>query len=229
MNYHNTKVVWRLLSWPKIYDMTELSLFKIVFPVQWVRGVLVTATIEENSGDEITLQDFYVYLGCYLFMACFEEISDRILWWSPKPASIQEGPPFRLKKYMSLRWFISITSAVRFTNKPSPSFLDRFHDVRQMINNFNAHYLENYTLSWLSCLDEFMNSFLDKFCPGFMSVPRKPHPLGNDCHRIEDGDEGNPVIYCIKIQEGKDRPKDANGKWVFHSKFEVENTNMGRK
>ena len=109
---------------------------------------------------------------------------------------------------------------MRFTNKPSPSFLDRFHDVRQMLNKFNEHYLENYTPSWISCLDELMNSFLDKFLPGFMSVPRKPQPLGNEYYIIEYGDEGCPVMYRIKTQEGKDRPKDANGNWAFPSKFE---------
>ena len=73
---------------------------------------------------------------------------------------------------------------MRFTNKTSPSFLDRFHDVRQMKNNFNEHYLENYTPSWLSCLNESMNSFLDKVFTGFMSVPRNPHPIGNEYHFI---------------------------------------------
>ena len=109
---------------------------------------------------------------------------------------------------------------MRFKNKPSTSFLDRFHDVRQMINNFNEHYLENYTHSWLSCLDESMNSFLDRFWPGFISVTRKPHPLGNEYRIISDEYERNPVMYQIKIQEGKDRPKDANGKWEFPLKFE---------
>ena len=134
-----------------------------------------------------------------------------------------------MQKYMELRWFISITSATRFTNKPSPSFLDKFHDVRQMINNLNVHYLENYTPSWISCLDESMNSFLDRSCPGFMSVPRKIHPLGNGYHSIVDRYEGNPMMYWIKIQEGKDRPKDENGKWAFPSKFERENVDTGRK
>ena len=118
---------------------------------------------------------------------------------------------------------------MRFKNKPSPSFLDRFHDVRQMINKFNENYLDNYNPSWLSCIDELINSFLDKFCPGFMCVPRKPHPIGNEYHRIADGDEGNPVMYRIKIQEEKDLPKYANDKWVFPSKFERENLNTGRK
>ena len=74
--------------------------------------------------------------------------------------------------------------------------------MRQMLNKFNEHYLENYTHSWISCLDESMNSFLEKFCPEFMSVPRKPHPLGNEYHIIADGDEGYTVMYRIKIQEG---------------------------
>ena len=74
-----------------------------------------------------------------------------------------------------------------------------------------------------------MNSFLEKLLPEFMSVPRKTHHLGNYYHSIADGDEGNPVMYRIKIQKWKDRPKDANGKWDFTSKYEGENPNMGRK
>ena len=64
--------------------MTELSLFKIAFPEKWVRGVLIPETNEEIAGDGITLQEFYVFLGCHFFMACFEGISDRRLWWYPK-------------------------------------------------------------------------------------------------------------------------------------------------
>ena len=89
-----------------------------------------------------------------------------------------------------------------------------------MIDAFNQHYAEEYIPSWLNCLDESMNSWLDKFCPGFMSVPRKPHPLGNEYHSIADGDYGKPVIWRIKLQEGKDHPKDATGKCAFPSKFE---------
>ena len=86
--------------------MTELSLFRMAFLEKWVRDVLIPATNKEISGDDITLKDFYVYLGCHFFMASFEGISDRILWWSPKPVSIWEGSPFRMQKYMALRRFI---------------------------------------------------------------------------------------------------------------------------
>ncbi|KAL7525460.1 hypothetical protein ACHAXR_001013, partial [Thalassiosira sp. AJA248-18] len=195
---------------------------------KWVLEAVIPATNKEIEGDILTLQEFYVYLGCHIFMACFEGISDRRLWWSSKPISIKEGAPFRLHEYMSLRRFNAITSAMRYTNKVPPEFEDRFFDVREMIDAFNDHYAANYSPSWLNCLDESMNSFLNKYCPGFMSVPRKPHPLGNEYHSIADGDDGKPVMWRIKLQEGKDRPMNG-GKPRYPSKFEDKNPNSGRK
>ena len=63
VNFHNTKGVWRQHCWPKNSDMTDLSLFMMVFSDKWVRDVLIPATIEEISGDYIKLKEFYVYLG----------------------------------------------------------------------------------------------------------------------------------------------------------------------
>jgi len=84
-------------------------------------------------------------------------------------------------------------------NKPPPTFKNRFYDVREMINAFNKHYGEGYTPMWLNCLDESMNLWLDKFCPGFMSVLQKPHPLGNEQHSIADGDDGKMIMWRIKL------------------------------
>ena len=228
-NCTNNRGSWKNKSWQKIKEMDELALFRMCFPEQWVKDVLIPATNNEIEGDALTLSQFYVYLGCHFFMACFEGISDRRLWWSSKPITIEEGAPFRLQEYISLRRFNAITSAIRYTDKSPPSFLDRFHEVRQMIESFNDHYAEGYSPSWLSCLDESMNSWLDKFCPGFMSVPRKPHPLGNEYHSIADADDGKPIMWRIKVQEGKDRPKDETGKFAFPSEFEGKNPNSNRK
>jgi hypothetical protein len=225
----NSKGNWKTQSWQKIKEMDELALFRMCFPEEWAKDVLIPATNKDIEGDKLTLSEFYVYLGCHFFMACFEGISDRRLWWSSKPISMEEGAPFRLQEYITLRRFNAITSAMRYTNKTPPPFLDRFHDVREMIDAFNSHYADYYVPSWLNCLDESMNSWLDKFCPGFMSVPRKPHPLGNEYHSIADGDDGKAIMWRIKLQEGKDRPKDATGKWAFPSKFEGKNQNTNRK
>jgi len=82
------------------------------FPEKWVKDVLIPATNKEIDREDLTLSEFYVYLGCHFFMACFEGISDQRLWWSSKPISIEEGAPFRLHEYMSLRRFNAITAAV---------------------------------------------------------------------------------------------------------------------
>ena len=55
-----------------------------------------------------------------------------------------------------------------------------------------------------------------------MYVPRKPHPFGNEYHTIADGDDGKPIMWRIKLQEGKDRPKKADGSWAFPSSFESD-------
>ncbi len=51
-----------------------------------------------------------------------------------------------------------------------------------------------------------------------------PWPLGNEYHfiAIADGDENghNPVMWRIRLVEGKDRPKLANRQWAFPSTWE---------
>jgi hypothetical protein len=65
-----------------------------------------------------------------------------------------------------------------------------------------------------------MNTWLNKFCPGFMTLPRKPHPFGNEYHSITDGNGRKLITWRIKIVKGKDRLKKANGTWAFPSKYE---------
>ena len=55
-------------------------------------------------------------------------------------------------------------------------------------------------------------------------VPRKPHPFGNEYHSIADGDHGRPIMWRIKLQEGKDRPRKEDGTWAFPSEFEPKHT-----
>ena len=153
----------------------------------------------------MTLQDLYVWLGCHLFMAGFEGIDNKKMWLSEKPSNMFEGAPFRLSEYMSGRRFQNIGAAIRYTNIESPDFLDRFHDVRQMINNFNKYYNMEYVTSWLNCLYESMNIFLNKFCTGFMCVSRQSRPFGNEYHSIyygvtEKGLEGKPIMWKVKLK-----------------------------
>ena len=61
------------------------------------------------------------------------------MWWSEKSINMFEGPPFRLSEYMSGQRFHNIGTAIRYTNIESPTFLDRFHGVRQIIEGWRLN------------------------------------------------------------------------------------------
>jgi hypothetical protein len=192
------------------------------FPEKIVIDVILPQT-NQNLGMPINLQEFYVLLGCIFYMACFLGIGDRNQWWSSAPIDQFQGAPFWLNAYMSKTRFADITGAIRYTDKAEPLlFVDSFHEVCQMIEVFNEHCEREYSPAWISCLDESMNSWLNKFCPGFMVCPRKPWPFGNEYHSIADGDENghNPIMWRIRLVEGKDRPKLGNGRWVYPTTWE---------
>jgi hypothetical protein len=135
-----------------------------------------------------------------------------------------EGAPFRLTHIMTMTRFFKLSVAMRFTDRQAPTlkhdgFVDWFNEIRNMIDVFNQHYPEKYHPLWLNCFDESMSSWLSKYCPGFMCVPCKPHPFGNEYHSIANGDDGKPIMWRVKIVEGKDKPKRANGQPVFPLEF----------
>ena len=70
---------------------------------------------------------------------------------------------------------------------------------QKLIDAWNDHMAGEYNPSWLNCLDESMNSWLSKFCPGFMCIPHKPHPFGNEYHTIADGDGGKPILLADQV------------------------------
>jgi len=98
--------------------------------------------------------------------------------------------------------------AIRYTDRPQPEYLDRFHDIRQMQDEWNAHMETQYFTGWFNCLDESMQMHLNPYVPGRMCVPRKPTPFGNEYHTICDGDlegtTGTRIMWHVEIQEGKD-------------------------
>ncbi len=127
-----------------------------------------------------------------------------------------DGAPFRLHAYMPKKRFLKITYSIQYTDQLAPIlFVDKFHEVCQMIYEFNKHYEQEYTPSWMNCINESMNSWMNKFCPGFMTLPRKPHPFGNEYHLIADGNGGKFIMWQDKLVEGKDRPKKPDGKFAF--------------
>ncbi len=82
---------------------------------------------------------FYVFLGCIFYMACYHGISERELWWSAKPIDMFDSAPFHLNAFMTSPCFQEILQAIRYTDKAETLFfIDKFHEVRQMIDAFNS-------------------------------------------------------------------------------------------
>ena len=66
--------------------------------------------------------------------------------------------------------------------------------------------VENFVPGYMNCLDESMSIWTNKFtCPGFMFVPHKPWPFGNEYHTICCCTSG--IMWEIDLVEGKDCPK----------------------
>ena len=80
-----------------------------------------------------------------------------------------------------------------------------------MLKMWNENMGTNFMPSWINCIEESMSKWVNKFtCPGFMYIPRKPWPFGNEYHdaRCADSD----IICALDLEEGKDHPTNLCNK-----------------
>jgi hypothetical protein len=187
-------------------DNKRMEWFLLFLPDNWMRTVLL-AELNKNimGGKEVEWPEFLRFIGLLLLMATVQVGCDRRSWFEDTEPSEFEGAPFRLQKYMSRSRFESILSALRYTSEPPPAYKDKFHQVRQMLKAWNDNMFDVFTPSWVSCLDESMSPWTSRWtCPGWMYVPRKPHPMGNEYHTICCGVSG--IMFNLELVEGKDKP-----------------------
>ena len=185
-------------------------------PTTYLKMVLIKETNAQDDKNPITWGELLVYIGIWLLMATTVAGCDRRCYWENSPISPWKGAPYRFNEYMNYTRFEHITRNLTFTNIPFPNFRDKFHEVRLLIAAFNQHMSDVFIPSWVSCLDESMSIWTSRWtCPGWMYVPRKPHPQGNEYHTIACGVSG--ILYAIELVEGKDCPPQRE-KPRFHEK-----------
>ena len=51
--------------------MDVLAVFRMCMPERYIREVCIPATNVHIVGERLTLPEFYRWLGCCFFMACF--------------------------------------------------------------------------------------------------------------------------------------------------------------
>ncbi len=102
--------------------------------------------------------------------------------------------------------FKDILSNIQLYNNPHPNYHNRSWMIHPLIQAFNDQMEECFNPSWLNCLDESMVAFLNKHCPNWVRIKRKPHPLENEYHTIACC--LSKIIFCMELVEmEKDSPK----------------------
>jgi hypothetical protein len=118
-----------------------------------------------------------------------------------------QGAPFSFNNIMSGKRFDAIISALIFTATPPSPFVNKFHEICDLIQAWNSNMAETFSPSWVSCLNESMSKWTSRWtCPGFMFVPHEPWPMGNEYHSICWA--LIVIMYWIEPVEGKDAPPE---------------------
>ena len=113
---------------------------------------------------------------------------------------------------MSTKWFEVILKALAITARQPPAFRDHFWEVQEIIEAWNANMTEQFTPSWVSCLDESMSTWMNKYsCPGWMFIPRKLWPSGNEYNTVRCSLSG--ILWQMELIEGKDSPSEIIPKY----------------
>jgi Transposase IS4 len=175
-------------------------LFEELFPIKFIKEVIL---IESNKQltPPLTIGEFKRFIGLFFLMSTTEGFFRRD-FWSRLPINMFRGAPYRFHEYMTRNRFDAIASSLRFSNTISVPG-DKFAEVRDMLSAWNRNMSLNFEPSWVSCLDESMSIWTNPWtCPGYMYVPRKPHPMGNEYHTVCCGESG--VLYQLELVEGKD-------------------------
>ena len=102
--------------------MSILDFFLLFYPCDYIRIFLVPQTYNQLAHRDMDFSEFLIFVGCWLYMACFEEVVDRHMWWSNTEVNMFEKSPGRLTKYMSLNMFEDILRNLSYTDKNVPAY-----------------------------------------------------------------------------------------------------------
>lgn len=186
----------------------KVQLFEMLFPTQYVKETVIPET-NKSLDDPMDYPDFLMFVGIWFLMATIEGCHRRD-YWSTKPVDRFEGAPFRVNDLMSRERFDDILKNLKYVPAIDPS--DKFREVRGIIEAWNLNMTGKFSSSWITCLDESMSPWTNKYtCPGFIIVPRKPWPVGNEYHTICCGTTG--ILFQLEMVEGKDARRNVIPKY----------------
>jgi Transposase IS4 len=191
-----------LPSHPNLVDV-----FEQLFPKRFLVDVILVETNKHLKLGSLSYGEFLQWIGLWFLMATIQGPS-RHDYWRQADVDCFAGAPYRFNMFMSRNRFDDIASAITYTsNNPPTTYVDKFWAIRDVVQAWNENMYQCFTPGWITCLDESMSTWTNKYtCPGFMFVPRKPWPFGNEWHTICCGLTG--ILFAVELVEGKDHPKE---------------------
>ena len=195
----------------EVNDPTNLQLFEALFFKSFIQSIIIPKTNANLGGKgKVSYGKFLRWLGLWFLMGTIVG-PQRHDFWSVAPITAFSGAPLCLGVWMSRKHFDDILSALQFTSDDPPVFVDMFWEVRAMITAWNNNMNQQFSPGYVNCLDESMSVWTNQFtCPGFMFVPCKPWPFGNEYHSVCCCLSG--IMWGIDLVEGKDRPNELGKK-----------------
>ena len=162
--------------------------------------------LQHDKHQRTTYGEFLHWMGLWFLMATING-PDHHDFWSPGEVDCFVGAPMRLHNFISRKHFEAILKAIAITARQPPAFRDHFWEVQEVLEAWNSKMMEQFTPSWVSCLDESMSTWTNKYsCPGWMFVPQKPWPFGNEYHMVCCSLSG--ILWQMELVEGKDSPSE---------------------
>ena len=186
---------------------TIQQLFEMFFFKPYVEGII----IPQRKTLSHQLWRVPSLAGLVVFMATING-PDHLEFWSMGEVDFFIGVPLRLGSFMSRKRFEAILKALPITATQPPAFMDHFWEVQEIIEAWNANMTEQFTPSWVRCLEESMSTWMNKYsCPGQMLVPRNPWPFGNEYLTVCCSFSG--ILCQMELVEGKDSPSEIIPKY----------------
>ena len=170
----------------------------------------------------ITENELWTFLAIRMVISCHPSVAV-IDFFTPHAVTLTQPAPF-LADYMTHARFKEINAALRTAAPSDGGRPDKFFLVRTMLESWQKHQ-DTYGIhpGHICCTDESMMEWMNKFCPGWQYVARKPMPWGNLFHTCACA--VSKIIFSLEIFEGKDRPP-----WMPAAEFEDRfNTNAVNK
>jgi hypothetical protein len=160
----------------------------------------------------ITEDELWTFLALRMVMACHPSIAV-VDFFTQHAVTLTQPAPY-LADYMSHARFNQLNGALRTAPPCDGGRPDKFYLVRSMLESWQQHQ-NTYGIhpGYLCCTDESMMEWMNKYCPGWQYVERKPMPWGNLFHTCACA--MSKVIFSLEIMEGKDRPP-----WKEMAEFE---------